>query len=412
MRRPLLRPVLPQYRSPERRVPANGASSLRASVERTEGGGGMKDVPVFQVAETELRRGASLVEASAGTGKTFTIAGLFLRLILEKNLSVREILVVTYTVAATEELRHRIRQTLAKALQAFTSGATDDAFLRALVTRHTDQRADLAARLDRALYGFDEAPIYTIHGFCQRVLRDRAFETGNLFDTELVTDQTPLLRQLVEDYWRKQFYRAGKVPVIFALKNGLSPEALLPLVRSSLPHPFLKLLSPVDGQTPDSLAAALEATFASLREGWREQKGTIRSHFGGSAKWANKPYNDDEAMDNAFRQLDACLGAPEFPPSALVALGLFRKTAIAAKVSRKAKGPAPTHPFFDLCEDLSLEEAHYVIGVKLGALHYVRQELPRRKDELKVQFFDDLLTRLHTALAGTGGPALAALLRR
>ncbi|MGD0258685.1 MAG: exodeoxyribonuclease V subunit beta [Verrucomicrobiota bacterium] len=372
----------------------------------------MKPVPVFQLAETELRAGASLVEASAGTGKTFTIAGLFLRLILEKNLSVREILVVTYTVAATEELRHRIRHTLARALQAFNTGASDDPFLRALVARQADQRADFAARLDRALYGFDEAPIYTIHGFCQRVLRDRAFETGNLFDTELVTDQTPLLRQLVEDYWRKQFYRAGKIPVIFALKNGLSPDGLLPLVRTSLPHPFLKLLSPVDGQTPESLAAALEAAFASLREIWREQKDAIRSHFGSGAKWANKPYNDDEAMADAFRQLDRCLGAPEFPPAALDALQLFKKSAIAQKVSKKAKGPAPAHRFFDLCDDLSRAEEYYIIGVKLGALHYVRQELPRRKDELKVQFFDDLLTRLHSALAGADGPALAALLRR
>ena len=65
----------------------------------------MKPMPVFKLTETELRNGTSLVEASAGTGKTFTIAGLFLRLILEKNLSVREILVVTYTVAATEEPR-------------------------------------------------------------------------------------------------------------------------------------------------------------------------------------------------------------------------------------------------------------------------------------------------------------------
>ena len=101
----------------------------------------MKPVPVFQLAETELRTGTSLVEASAGTGKTFTIAGLFLRLILEKNLSVREILVVTYTVAATEELRHRIRNTLAKALQAFTAGASEDAFLSALVAKHADQRS-------------------------------------------------------------------------------------------------------------------------------------------------------------------------------------------------------------------------------------------------------------------------------
>ena len=372
----------------------------------------MKPVPVFQLAETELQPGISLVEASAGTGKTFTIAGLFLRLILEKNLSVREILVVTYTVAATEELRHRIRLTLAKSLAAFTSGSSDDPFLGTLLARHAGQKADLAARLDRALYGFDEAPIYTIHGFCQRVLQDRAFETGNLFDTELVTDQSPLLRQLVEDYWRKQFYSAPKIPVLFALKNGLSPEGLLPLVRTSLPHPFLKLLSPVDGQTPGSLAATLETTFTALREIWGEQREAIRGHFGSVAKWANKPYNDDESMADAFYQLDSCLGAPEFAPSALASLQSFRKSALAQKVSRKAKLPPPQHPFFDLCDELARAEEHYVIGVKLGALQYVRQELPRRKDELKVLFFDDLLTRLHRTLTGSSGPALAALLRR
>src|SRR5208282_767658 len=107
----------------------------------------MKDVPVFHLAETELREGTTLIEASAGTGKTYTIAGLFLRLILEKGLSVREILVVTYTVAATEELRHRIRQTLANALLAFGAHASEDSFLSALLRRHPGQEDDLAARL-------------------------------------------------------------------------------------------------------------------------------------------------------------------------------------------------------------------------------------------------------------------------
>ena len=66
----------------------------------------------FNLTETPLTRGASLIEASAGTGKTYAITALFVRLIVEENLSVREILAVTYTEAATEELRHRVRQTL------------------------------------------------------------------------------------------------------------------------------------------------------------------------------------------------------------------------------------------------------------------------------------------------------------
>ena len=171
-----------------------------------------------------------------------------------------------------------------------------------------------------------------------------------------------LLRQLVEDYWRKQFYRAGKIPVIFALKNGLSPEGLLPLVRTSLPHPFLKLLSPVDGQTPDSLAAALEAAFASLREVWRAEKDAIRGHFGSGAKWANKPYNDDEAMADAFRQLDIASVPRSFRRPHWMPCSCSASRPLRQKVSKKAKLPVPAHPFFDLCEELARAEEHYVIG--------------------------------------------------
>ena len=372
----------------------------------------MTPVTVFHWAETQLQEGTTLIEASAGTGKTYTIAGLFLRLILEKSLSVREILVVTYTVAATEELRHRIRQTLANALRAFTARTSKDPFLSALLTKHTGHEEDLTARLRLALDGFDEAPIYTIHGFCQRVLKDRAFETGSLFDTELVADQMPLLRQAVEDYWRGHFYRAGKLPVIFALKNGLSPDSLLPLVRDSLSHPFLKLLSPVEGQDAASLAANLERVFNSLRGVWRRQKEDIRSHFGSGAKWANKPYNDDDEMAEAFHQIEACLSAPEFPPSALDALETFRNSVIEKAVSKRAKLPSPKHRFFELCDELVQAVEHYIIGVKLEVLGYVQRELPRRKNELKIQFFDDLLTRLHDALIASGGAALATVLRR
>ena len=233
----------------------------------------MKPVPVFHLAETELHEGTSLIEASAGTGKTYTIAGLFLRLILEKNLSVREILVVTYTVAATEELRHRIRQTLAKALQAFTSRRSDDPFLARCVGEARGPARRIWRRgCGRALYGFDEAPIYTIHGFCQRVLKDRAFETGSLFDTELVTDQMPLLRQLVEDYWRRHFYRAGKLPVIFALKNGLSPEACCRWCGAACLTRSSSCSRRWRAGTPRLAGRGLEGVFNSLREVWRGEK--------------------------------------------------------------------------------------------------------------------------------------------
>ena len=94
-----------------------------------------------------------------------------------------------------------------------------------------------------------------------------------------------------------------------------------------------------------------------------------------------------------------CLGAPEFPPAALDALQTLPQLRYCGKApSRRLKGQPPSHRFFDLCEELARAEERYVIGLKLQAFRYVEQELPRRKDELKIQFFDDLLRRLHGAL--------------
>ena len=222
----------------------------------------------------------------------------------------REILVVTYTVAATEELRHRIRQTLAKALQAFTTGASDDPFLRALLTRHADQRADLAARLDRALYGFDEAPIYTIHGFCQRVLG-----TGR---SRPATCSTPS--------WSRTRRRCC------ASCRGLLAQAVLSRGQDSRHlclEERLEPRGPAAAGANQPASPVPQAAFARGRPDARlagrgpggglqlpcaksgaRRRTTIRGHFGSGAKWANKPYNDDEAMAEAFRQLDACLGAP------------------------------------------------------------------------------------------------------
>jgi len=115
--------------------------------------------------------GVNLIDASAGTGKTYTICGLVLRLLLEKNLAMEQILVVTYTEAATEDLRDRIRQQLRQALDAMAS-STDDQFLQEYLATIAD-REKAARSLSDALRSFDEAAIYTIHGFCQRLLLEQ-----------------------------------------------------------------------------------------------------------------------------------------------------------------------------------------------------------------------------------------------
>ncbi|HEX4355209.1 MAG TPA: UvrD-helicase domain-containing protein, partial [Polyangiales bacterium] len=143
--------------------------------------------------ETAPLDGVTLIEASAGTGKTHTIATLFLRLLLEAELPLSEILVVTYTRAATAELRLRIRARLAEALEALeeTGSAPRDRALANMVAgaRSGAHVARYKTRLIDALRSFDESAIFTIHGFCQRVLKKHAFESGVPFEAELREDQ-------------------------------------------------------------------------------------------------------------------------------------------------------------------------------------------------------------------------------
>ena len=158
-----------------------------------------------------------LIEASAGTGKTFTIAALYVRLILghklgeafkDRPLLPPDILVVTFTEAATKELRDRIRARLNSAARFFRGLDTEaDPFLIALRADHkADDYLSCAQKLELAANWMDEAAVYTIHGWCNRMLKQHAFDSGSLFKLELKPDETELLNQVVRDYWRTFYY--------------------------------------------------------------------------------------------------------------------------------------------------------------------------------------------------------------
>ncbi|MFA7173444.1 MAG: UvrD-helicase domain-containing protein [Kiritimatiellia bacterium] len=174
----------------------------------------------FDVISTPLRPGTcSLIEANAGTGKTFNIQHLYLRLILEQGLEPARILVVTFTEAATAELRDRIRQNLTAALALLETGGSADTVLQSLVNQarnlpKSDDELRTALRL--ALAAFDEAAIFTIHGFCKRTLDRNAFDSRVNFDCELCPSYTDLMRELVTDFYRQE--RASPLPPAVNLK--------------------------------------------------------------------------------------------------------------------------------------------------------------------------------------------------
>jgi exodeoxyribonuclease V beta subunit len=184
-------------------------------------------------------KGRNLIEASAGTGKTYAISNIYVQLVVEGNLNTEEILVVTFTKAATEELKGRIRGRLADALNAFSVNDIRDDFLKGFVAKINDGET-AKRRLTNALRSFDLAAVFTIHGFCLRMLHNHAFESASLFDTGLVEDETEVLSEIVDDFWRRTFYPMD--PHIFkAVAQEMNKGNLLALAKKCISNPLLAI---------------------------------------------------------------------------------------------------------------------------------------------------------------------------
>jgi len=185
----------------------------------------------FNVLRVPLN-GSNLIEASAGTGKTYSIAVLVLRMIIEKSLTISQILIVTFTNAAVAELEVRIRFFVRQAYN-YTRHRGDhiDQNIKTIV-----DRAMLSSGLDRetvpeslakAVRDLDDTQIMTIHGFCQQTLQEFAFETEQAFDVEVLTDQTLLNKHICNRFWREEI-------------SVLDPELLELLFYKKVKFPFTK----------------------------------------------------------------------------------------------------------------------------------------------------------------------------
>ena len=142
--------------------------------------------------------GVQLIEASAGTGKTYTICNLVILLLLGRGkdrsgpLAIDEILILTFTIAATDELKTRVRRRVLEAKRAFEI-PSQDLFLRNLVEASSDKQRDKQL-LVSALRMVDQASVYTIHGFCAKVLKEYPFECGSFFNQE-VSDEKSISKE-------------------------------------------------------------------------------------------------------------------------------------------------------------------------------------------------------------------------
>jgi len=359
----------------------------------------------FDVIQSPLESGRILIEASAGTGKTYTIAGIVLRLILEQGLEIEKILVTTYTELATAELRDRIRSLLREALVSFERDSSANELVKPLLERN-QSNPEAKERLRRALQAFDDAPIYTIHGFCQRMLKDRAFESGVLFDAEFILDQSPILREIVEDFWRSHFYVGDPIVGLYAQRHGVTPEKLRKNIQELADKPTL-IIEPAlrDFEERRRNFAAL---WKKARACWDESSAGVYAIFEDNS-WAKHTHANPEKMAVHFANLRDSLADAGGAAEQLKSLEFFA----ASKVQNgtRAKYPTPLHPLFDCCEELIAAEPALLVSLEAEFFAWARTEMKRRKVQRNVLFFDDLLTRLAEALDREGGAALAHSIR-
>lgn len=355
--------------------------------------------------------GANLIEASAGSGKTYTISCLFLRLVLEKRLPVNEILVVTYTVAATEELRDRIRRKIRQAIEAFSTGDSQDLFLRGLIQKVRDAE-DSIRLLRSALRDFDEAAVFTIHGFCQRTLHESAFESGSLFDTELKPEQeSGLMLEITQDFWRQRFYHAPFEFVSYALSQKYGPNPYLALLRQGISHPDAKIVPDVSPSERINVEP-FRQTCKKLRQDWPTVRSDVERKLNDPALYADYSKKLGQymgTMDDYMAENMPIFPLPEEFEKFTTA-GLIKKT--------KKNQPAPRHPFFILCDELKEEEMalqremdRQLLSFKREIFRYLDLELPARKQRRNIQSFDDLLLRLRYSLEKAGGDELSQTIR-
>ncbi|WP_243977136.1 exodeoxyribonuclease V subunit beta [Vibrio natriegens] len=358
--------------------------------------------------------GARLIEASAGTGKTFTIAGLYLRLLLGHGsaetkhrvpLTVDQILVVTFTEAATAELRDRIRARIHDARIAFARGHSSDPVIQPLLNEFDDhkQATEILLQAERQM---DEAAVYTIHGFCQRMLTQNAFESGSRFNNEFVTDESHLKAQVVADYWRRNFY-----PLPFTLAGEVrqlwgSPSALLSDISNYLTGAPLSLSVPaMKGSLADVHTENLKK-IDELKAQWRGSQDDFLALISDSD--INKRSYTKKSLPTWLEAVNAWAATEttgyDYPDK----LEKFAQNILSEKTP---KGSAPQHAVFEAIEAFLANPISLKAPLLAHAIEHCRVMLASAKNQKQWLSFDDLLTQLSASIDTDESELLAERIR-
>ncbi|MCE8021088.1 exodeoxyribonuclease V subunit beta [Halomonas sp. MCCC 1A11036] len=425
--------------------------------------------------------GSRLIEASAGTGKTFTIALLYVRLVLgarsadddaafERPLTPPEILVVTFTNAATQELRERIRARLVEAANVFLSSQapeaapTDDESAHVRGAPGTGRSEGLfpgkekvaprdgftapsqrpvagsaptpqdpllialrdqydpatwpacARRLQLAAEWMDEAAVSTIHSWCYRMLREHAFDSGSLFSLDLENDQTELELEVVRDYWRSFYYPLNTDELASVVRHWSTPEQLHAAVRGLMPEAeALNKHAPPPAETIANASRETAERLAQLKAPWPAWVDECEALFEEAAQqkaFKGQSFNARSRANWLAALREWCQGEATWPGLTDAA---WKRLTPQGMADIWLKGEPPGHPALAALEALQ-DELHALpdpyADLLTHAVHWCRARLDREQEHRAEMGPNELLTHLDRALAGPNCEALGAQIRR
>jgi exodeoxyribonuclease V beta subunit len=382
----------------------------------------MENNPPFNIFGAPLN-GIHLVEASAGTGKTWNIEAIVVRLLSEvrplsgKRLKPKDVLVVTFTEAATQELRERIIKRINQVYQALydSSGAEQsDPFLKDCVRVYgadPAKRLEILNHLEVCKQEFDEASIYTIHGFARTVLKEYPFETGMAFNVDIHQDTKGLVDELIGDFWRGKNIELSKLSnnkLQGAINSWFKKDALTSQFNMFISQPNTQLPLP---DAPDRWSeksikecyVEISQLFDEIMDIWKSERADIRSEL---ASIKIRSYNYDKDFEKWEVHL---LQFIENPFSGVKLTEVERFTPQFFEVKKASS--IPQHRIFKKIEDV------VTLFVWFGQIEIRRSLIGLRdayrasREEKKILIFDDLLTILSEALDQTADPIKAAVLK-
>ncbi|RTE85842.1 MULTISPECIES: exodeoxyribonuclease V subunit beta [Gammaproteobacteria] len=365
--------------------------------------------------------GSRLIEASAGTGKTYTIAALYVRLIIqhgteqtqfERELVPKDILVMTFTNAATAELSDRIRARLTETAEFFrdSESAHNDKFLQDLKADCLQQGLNLVAlarKLELAAQSMDESAVHTINGWSQKMLTEHAFASGSLFQQTVQTEEDELRVAAAEDYFRSHVYRIDDLYAAQEVSKYLgSPAEFVRFGKlqasneedASVQLKFETLLNKIK-QIPDRrqryrrvLSELLPLVHDFPAKGFSNYVGIIqklRQFVEGTLKkdemGANIKLLDPEGIRKKFKKG-------------------FDENKVPEHVNDLTSLPDDVH-------DIQETKNAYKKIIEGHARHFIAKRFKALKQQQAIMGFDDMLTGLRDALRGPNGDALAKTIR-